>query len=313
MNIVAIRKGALGDSLLTFPVLAALRARYANPHVTFVGHPAVLPLAQVWGIAEETFNYEDRLWDEVFSSDGIRNPALCSMFQQTDLAICWVQDRAGQVRPNLLNTGVKDVIMGPWCASEKDTRHMVESLAEPLGLTPLGTDFVITSTGWNNSLCPYNPPIAIHPGSSAPSRCWPIRSFVAVIQHFLRLRCPVLLLVGPSETDVLQEVRRRISSTLQSELFSVLQNAPLLEVARRLQHCRFYLGNDSGIGHLAGMLGIPTLILFGPTSFIAMPPHVMHPVGPRVETIQLQSLNRLSSERVIECILRQLPEKLYLH
>ena len=313
MNILAMRKGAIGDSLLTFPVLAALRAQYANSRITFVGHPAVLPLAKAWGIAEEAFNYEDRQWDEVFSSDGIHSSALRGMFQQTDLAICWVQDRAGLVKPNLLKAGVKEVIIGPWCASEKDTKHMVESLADPLGLAPLGTTFVMPPGGWSAGFCPYNPAIAIHPGSSAADRRWPASSFAAVINHFLRLHYPVLLLVGPFETEVLKEVRKRLSSPPQPGLLSVLQNAPLLEVARHLQQCRFYLGNDSGIGHLAGMLGIPTLILFGPTSFIAMPPQVMHPIGPRVETIQEQRLNRLSPEKVIERMLRQLPEKTHLH
>jgi heptosyltransferase-3 len=313
MNIVAMRKGAIGDSLLTFPVLTTLRGRYNSPHITFIGHPAVLPLALAWGIAEEAFNYEDRQWDEVFSSDGIQSPVLCDLFHQTDLAVCWLQDRYGQVKPNLLRVGVKDVIMGPWCASEKDAKHMVESLAEPLGLAPIGTNFVISSTDWNYDFCPYDSPIAIHPGSSAADRRWPAASFAAVINYFLRLHYPVLLLVGPSEAQVLKEVRKKLSPSPQPGLLSILQNASLLEVARRLQQCRFYLGNDSGIGHLAGMLGIPTLILFGPTSFIAMPPHVMHPVGPHVETIQEQSLYHLSPERVIAHMLRQLPEKSRLH
>src|SRR5579863_3064291 len=102
MNIVAMRKGAIGDSLLTFPVLAALRARYTEPRITFLGHPAVLPLARAWGIAEEAFNYEDMQWDEVFSSAGIHSSNVRDLFQQTDLAICWVQDPANLVKPNLL-------------------------------------------------------------------------------------------------------------------------------------------------------------------------------------------------------------------
>lgn len=306
MNIVAIRKGAIGDALLTFPVLAALRARYIDPRITFVGHPDVLPLAQAWGIAEEVFNYEDRQWDEVFSSAGIHSPNMCDLFQKTDLAVCWVQDRFGLVKPNLLKAGVKEVIMGPWCGSEKDTKHMVATLAEPLDLQISGKEFVAPANGWNSSFCPYNLPIAIHPGSSATGRRWPVASFAVVINHLLRLRYPVLLLAGPSEADVLKKVQKQLSSPPQPGLLSVLQNAPLLELARRLQHCRSYLGNDSGIGHLAGMLGIPTLILFGPGRSLTLPPHVMHPVGPRVETMQEQSLERLSPDRVLECMLRQL-------
>jgi heptosyltransferase-3 len=306
MNIVVIRQGAIGDSLLSFPVIAALRARYTHSHVTFIGNPNTLPLAKAWSIAQEVFNYEDRLWDEVFSTEGIQSANLRDLFRQTDLVICWATDRGDVVKPNLLKAGVKEVIIGPWCATEDATKHMVEYLAEPLGLHVNVKEYVVPSTGWSNGFRPYNPPIAIHPGSMAAVRCWPTASFAAVINKFLRLNYPVLLLLGPSEDRLLKELGKHISRPPQTEMLSVLQNAPMLEVAQRLQQCRYYLGNDSGIGHLAGMLGIPTLILFGPTSPFAMSPVVMHPVGPRVEVIQEKPLKRLSPDRVLEHMLRHL-------
>ena len=305
MNIVAIRQGALGDSLLSFSVLSALRDRYAEPHLTYVGHPAVLPLAKAWGIAEEVYNYEDRQWDELFSSAGVHSVNLLDLFQQTELVIAWVQDPVGLVKPNLLKAGAKEVIIGPWHGSEKDPKHMVEYLAEPLGLSPIGTGFTVPTSG-SNDFCAYNAPIAIHPGSSSLERRWPAASFAAVINQLLSRHQPVLLLVGSSEGDILKAIRKRIPRSPQAKLLTVLQNASLLEVAQHLKHCRYYLGNDSGIGHLAGMLGIPTLILFGPSNYLCLPPHVMHPLGPRVEVIQEQSLARLSPDEVLERMSRHL-------
>jgi hypothetical protein len=263
-----------------------------------------LQLAKTWGIAEEVFNYEDRLWDEVFSSEGIQSSYLRELFQQTDLVICWATDRGSVVKPNLLKAGVKEVIIGPWCATEDATKHMVDYLAEPLDLHVNVTEYVVPATGWSNGFHSYNAPIAIQPGSSAAARCWPAASFASVINKLIRLNYPVLLIAGPSEARIIEEMRKHISRTAKAEMLSVLQNAPLLEVARHLQQCRYYLGNDSGIGHIAGMLGVPTLILFGPTTFLAMPPIAMHPVGPRVEVIQKVPLHRLSPDRVLECMLR---------
>ena len=306
MNIVAIRQGAIGDSLLSFSVLSALRARYTEPHLTYVGHPAVLPLAKAWGIAEDVYNYEDRQWDEVFSAAGVHSANLLALFQQTDLAIAWVQNPVGLVQPNLLKAGAKEAIIGPWHGSEKDPKHMVEYLAEPLGLSPLGTGFTVSAPGKNNDFCAYNAPIAIHPGCSSLDRRWPATSFATVINQLLSLHHPVLLLIGSTESDILQAIRKRIPRTPQAKLLTVLQNASLLEVAKHLKQCRYYLGNDSGIGHLAGMLGIPTLILFGPSNPSCMPPHVMHPLGPHVEVIQEQSLARLSADEVLQRILRRI-------
>lgn len=304
MNIVAIRQGAIGDSLLSFPVLSALRARYADPHITFIGNPNTLPLAKAWGIAEEAYNYEDRLWDEVFSSEGIQHARLRELFGQTDLVICWATDRGNVVKPNLLRAGVKEVVIGPWCATVDSTKHMVDYLAEPLGLQVNIKEYVIPASGWCSGFQLDNPPIAIHPGSMTPLRCWPVGSFAAVINKLIRLNYPVLLLLGPFEGRLLKDLGRHLSKPSKPELFSVLQHAPLLELAQRLQQSRCYLGNDSGIGHLAGMLGIPTLILFGPTIPAAMSPIAMRPVGPRVEVIQEKPLKKLSPERVLDHILR---------
>src|SRR5205085_8201608 len=78
-------------------------------------------------------------------------------------------------------------------------------------------------------------------------------------------------------------------------MLTVLENAPLLEVAHRLQECRGYLGNDSGITHLAAMLGVPTLALFGPSD-----PLTWRPLGPSVIVIREDQLKRLDVNVVID-------------
>jgi len=56
-----------------------------------------------------------------------------------------------------------------------------------------------------------------------------------------------------------------------------------------------FLGNDSGPGHLAGTLGLPTLVLFGPTD-----PARWRPLGPRVRVIRRSPLEALSVDEVWE-------------
>ena len=60
----------------------------------------------------------------------------------------------------------------------------------------------------------------------------------------------------------------------------VARDLPLRVLAGRLAGAGLYLGNDSGVSHLAAAAGAPTLALFGPTD-----PAVWSPVGPRVETV----------------------------
>jgi ADP-heptose:LPS heptosyltransferase len=77
-------------------------------------------------------------------------------------------------------------------------------------------------------------------------------------------------------------------------MFKILTFAPLLEVAHHLQQCRCYLGNDSGITHLAAMLGVPTVAIFGPTD-----PKIWRPMGPFVKVIQGYSLEDVTVDEVM--------------
>jgi ADP-heptose:LPS heptosyltransferase len=73
----------------------------------------------------------------------------------------------------------------------------------------------------------------------------------------------------------------------------LLLDRPLVVVAAILRRARAFLGNDSGISHLAGMLGLPTLALFGPTD-----PALWAPLGPRVRVLRSESLTDLGVNRV---------------
>jgi ADP-heptose:LPS heptosyltransferase len=61
----------------------------------------------------------------------------------------------------------------------------------------------------------------------------------------------------------------------------------------RLAGCRAYLGNDSGVSHLAGLCGARSVVIFGPTS-----PTVWRPLGPRVKVEGFD----VSVERLVELL-----------
>jgi heptosyltransferase-3 len=68
---------------------------------------------------------------------------------------------------------------------------------------------------------------------------------------------------------------------------------PLPEVAEHLRNCRVFIGNDSGITHIAAYWGIPTVALFGPTDS-----KIWGPVGRRVKILQKPSLLDISVDDV---------------
>src|SRR5436853_5955992 len=106
MHILIIRPGAIGDTLLTFPIIQALKAQYADSHVTLVGNSAVLPLALAYGIVDEVFDYQDVRWAKLFLPTR-NDPVQDTVLQRSELAICWLRDPDGVVERNLLAIGVK--------------------------------------------------------------------------------------------------------------------------------------------------------------------------------------------------------------
>ncbi|HVB25705.1 MAG TPA: glycosyltransferase family 9 protein [Ktedonobacteraceae bacterium] len=305
-NIVVIRPDAIGDSLVTFPILVALREKYAPSHITFIGNAAAMPLAKAWGIADEVYSY-DKQWTEVFSPLNIHLPGLREAFLQTDLAVSFALDTE-LAKQNLLAAGVKEVITVPIFFKEliqiSDVPlHVVQYFAKWIGVpVPEPERIVLPNTG-SEAFHAYIPPIALHPGSGSAYRRWPVSSFAKLIISLMRKQYPILLLAGPSESEllakILREVHQSIPKVPQSGMLTILDNAPLLQVAQQLKQCGCFVGHDTATSHLAGLLRIPTLALFGDTY-----PDRWRPLGPTVEIIQKIPLERLSVERVLESVLR---------
>ena len=305
-NIVVIRPDAIGDSLVTFPILVALREKYAPSHITFIGNPSAIPLAKAWGIADEVYSY-DKQWTEFFSPKDIDRPDLHDLFQQTDLAIIFALD-TDLAKQNLLNAGAKEVITVPIFFKElmqiSDVPlHVVQYYAKWVGVPVPRPECVVLPNTGREVFLPKRPPIALHPGSGSAYRRWPVASFARLIASLMQQQYPILLLAGPSESkllvNLLKEVRRHIPKKPSEDMLTFLDNAPLLKVAEQLKQCGCFVGHDTSTSHLAALLRIPTLALFDAT----FPIH-WRPLGPTVEIIQKIPLERLAVETVLESVLR---------
>ena len=142
-TILVIRPGAVGDALLTFPVLKALRKQYDDAtSITLVSNAQVLPLAQAFGVAEATYDFQDIQWSELFSSSSICMSSMHNLLFQTDLAICWMRDPDGLVAHNLKTSGVKHVVIAPGRPSPGENIHIVDYLAQTLGLPSIEAQFI---------------------------------------------------------------------------------------------------------------------------------------------------------------------------
>jgi hypothetical protein len=119
----------------------------------------------------------------------------------------------------------------------------------------------------------------IHPFASSARKRWPLEKFRAVAE---RLDMPVRWCAGPEE-----------------ELDGAVRIDNLYELGCWLAGARVYIGNDSGISHLAAAVGTPVVALFGPTD-----PAIWAPRGEQVRV--LERMESVEPEEVLRTIMDSL-------
>ncbi len=138
-----------------------------------------------------------------------------------------------------------------------------------------------------------SPFLCLHPGSGSARKNWPKEAFLEVADGaFHRWRLPSTVLIGPAEQG-----QRAFWSEAGGPSLSVKEGLPILEVARMLRRAALYVGNDSGITHLAAAVGVPVVALFGPTDPVRWAPR-----GRDVEIL----VQPIASQQVLEALERLL-------
>ena len=115
--------------------------------------------------------------------------------------------------------------------------------------------------------------LVIHPGSGSPAKNWEGMSRVA--GAWRRNGGQVIALRGPAEID---------AGTQLAEADLTLSGESLRRIAAVIARARRFLGNDSGISHLAGLIGARTVVVFGETD-----PRIWAPAGDDVRVLHAPS------------------------
>jgi ADP-heptose:LPS heptosyltransferase len=123
------------------------------------------------------------------------------------------------------------------------------------------------------------PFVAIHAGSAktilARAKRWPPEKYAELIDQLDR---PVVLLEGPDEAGVADEILRHVKSAKPRVLRLC---GPLSDAAAVLERASLYVGSDSGLAHLAAAVGTRPVTIFGPAD-----PDRVAPFGYRHLVIQ---------------------------
>jgi len=255
-SVLVLFPGALGDFLCFLPALCGLRARHRGT-LTLVAKPTLLELIELPDIG--TASIDGREVADLFASDTDVAPATATRFGHFDFAYSWTGFASDGFANRLRHVAGGTTHVFAFRATQPG-EHAVDYYARCIGVpatlpapAPIHYD-----GGW---LAPFRrrhdlvnrPFVVMHPGSGSAKKNW--LGFAALAQRWLDCRDDaVLWLQGPSENHL--DLPRGVIP---------VDGLTLPQVAAALRVTALYLGNDSGISHLAGVVGAPGVVLFGAT------------------------------------------------
>jgi heptosyltransferase-2 len=298
-KILVIRGGAIGDFILTLPVLAALRRQFPDARLEVLGYPHIAQLALAGGLADDVKSIEAQALASFFARDGRLDEGLSSYFAGFALIISYLYDPDEIFQSNVGSCSAAQFIVGPHRPDEGLAVHATEAFLKPLERLTICNADPVPLLPINHQPSTLNQ-IALHPGSGSERKNWPEENWIRLIQLLqTATRSGFLLVGGEAEADRL----RRLSTVFRPDRVELAQCLPLVELARRLQSCLGFIGHDSGISHLAAAMRLPVLVLWGDTNEC-----VWRPRGERVTVLRSpKGLQGLPVERVLDQLQGFLP------
>jgi heptosyltransferase-3 len=261
-----VRPGGIGDCILSLPAIEYLQTQYTEVWVP----SAIVPLvrfAEVRAIGSTGI--------DLVGLPGVEPPAgLIDRLRSYDSIVSWYGTNRPEFREQVHTLGLPFQFL-----------RALPDLCEKIH----AADFFLRQAGGEGFAVPkieceqraHDDFAVIHPFSGSARKNWPLRRFRELAA---RLTLPVRWCAGPEEA-----------------LEGAVRFQNLDELACWLASARVYIGNDSGITHLAAAVGVPVVAVFGLTD-----PIVWAPRGERVRVVSGGSLEEIEVDEVLETVQRLL-------
>jgi heptosyltransferase-3 len=270
VEILVLHPGALGDIILSLPAMKILRDRFRDAGITLAANTdfaSTVASAYVSRIRSLSTLPIHRLYNSAPLSDEEKE-----LWLSYDRILSWT-GHACESYARKLSMLRPAVIVAPWKPGPDECRHVSRIFADSLDpwfQTPKSlpvaeivvdpddcrtADEWLHRQGWREGI----PLIALHPGAGSSQKRWPQKKFLELARCLLPYGT-LLVLEGPAEPGLGRALVAEFSPG------AILASLPLRLLAAVLRQARIYIGNDSGIAHLAAAMTIHSLVLFGPTA-----------------------------------------------
>ena len=294
LRVLIVKPCCMGDVLMATPLAASLAralpraaidwAVGEHSRAVLVGNPDVAQLLDATGcvkgalsvrrIAGLASEIRSRRYDAVFVPD--RSPVLALIVAASLVPVRVGLDSGGRGRPYTVRVpvgrgvrhetevyldlaravGLPTASARPvFAPSESDRGAALEALGVARGAGRGGGIQVVV-----------HPSGGVNPGMSLPEKRWPPARFARVMDRLVETReATVVLVGGPDDVAVSRQVLHAASELTTSSTVDLTSRLSIGETAALIETSDLYVGNDSGVAHLASAVGTPVVVVFGPT------------------------------------------------
>jgi heptosyltransferase III len=288
---VIVHQGALGDFLLALPVIEGIGRASSGLRFSFWSPRRHLSLLYGKDYIESAFDSADIRWTPLYSEDQWQRCPLPYGLAEAGLILVFGQE-SNRVLVDRLKQRVEGTVH--WLKSfpaAGEKIHTAEFLEEQVRscLLPLSRESfrlvpdpretaAIRERLSESGIGPRHKLVVVHPGSGGFRKIWPLARWRSLL-HWLCGWADVRIVVVLGAAD---ERIRPFTDEVTSACGAVfLDDLQLSTLGALLSGAAIYIGNDSGVTHLAASYGTPTIALFGPSDSA-----VWGPRGASVEIIQ---------------------------
>lgn len=256
-TVLALRALGLGDLLTAVPALRGLSRAYPSHRLVLAAPRALAPLVELTGWRLEPVDELEPLPPALHGADVAvnlhgRGPQSHRLLRDARPGrLIWFEH--GEV-PESWGCPV-------WEPREHEVRRWCRLLRE-CGIAATPADLQLDPP-------PGSPPAqtagatVIHPGAASAARRWPTGHFAAVARAEVAAGRRVVITGSRGEVPLGLEVAARAGLPAEAVLAGLTD---LEELARVVAAAGRVVCGDTGVAHLATAFGVPSLLLFGPTS-----------------------------------------------
>ncbi|MEJ2728143.1 MAG: glycosyltransferase family 9 protein [Deltaproteobacteria bacterium] len=274
-SLLIFHQGALGDVVMTFPAIIALRKKFGRIDVLCQGQLG--KLAAGLGLVDKTYPLEAACFATLFSKPVDKKIKTILAAYSTILLFSSASDLEKAIRQ--ISAG--SCFQIPPRPSVREKINVTEFILKNLfdrGLLEACNShekhFTRQGRLFPDSARPVDSSkIFIHPGAGSFRKRWPLARFLELADILEKKGLRPQFICGPAEQDLADELAKQ-----NIPMHGLSELADLVDL---LESAGGYIGNDSGVSHLASFLGLPSVVIFGPTD-----PLRWRPPGPRVEIVR---------------------------